>query len=129
MAVQPDDLRSMFKGSGVDEFLIESEWSSIIDDAELVVSEDLSGKGLSDDRLELITKYVAAHMVVLSAEQGGIRRSRVGQADDSYVVPDSLRQGWASTRFGQQAMALDTSNTLSSQAANVGKLPAEFRVV
>ena len=95
--------------------------------AELVVSEDLKGKGLSDARLELITKYLAAHFAIVSLERGGLTRQKVGESADSYKTGLDSDQGFLLTRFGQQAVSLDTSGTLALNATP--KQKAEFRVV
>lgn len=128
MAVSEDDVRLLFKTSNLLSNYNTQDIEVFINDAELLVSEDLSGKGLTSDRLDLITKFLAAHFIVVSAESGGLRRSRVGDADDSYVVPEA-KAGLSSTRFGQQAINLDTSGTFA-QAAVAGSMNrAQFRVV
>lgn len=129
MAVSRDDVKLLFKGSEIEEALQESDIDDFIDSATLVATEDLSGKGLSSDRVDLITRYMAAHMIVLAVENGGLRRSRVGQADESYVVPPSNALGWNASRFGQLAVNLDTSGTLAQQVINSSSKQAEFRVV
>lgn len=103
--------------------------SPFIQNAELLVDEELADKGLSDDRLDLITLYLAAHFVCITEERGGIRRSKLGDADESYVTPDgSKKEGLFITRYGQQAMMLDKSGTLANQSAN-GGLKARFTVI
>jgi len=129
MAVVPDDIRTLFKGTDLDAVLLESEINAFISNATLIVTEELSGKGLSADRLELITKYLTGHFIILTIEQGGVRRSRTGAADESYVAPPPDRQGFATTRFGQQAIALDSSGTLASLVITSSMARAEFRVV
>lgn len=131
MAVNPDDVRALFKGaSDIERLLVEQDIAGFIKTGEVIVSEDLSGLGLSDDRLDQITKYLAAHFIILAVENGGLRRSRTGQQDESYLVPSSDRVGLASTRFGQQAIALDTTGTLAEQTVTAaGQRKAEFRVI
>jgi hypothetical protein len=106
----------------------DEELTKFIENATLLVTESLSGKGLTAARLDLITIYVAAHLLVLSREGGGLRRSRLGEADESYVTPNNEMYGFNSTRFGQTAVTLDTTGTLAGIAANKG-LKSEFRVV
>ncbi len=78
--------------------------------------------------LDPIILYFAAHLVVLSDEFGGLRRSRLGEADESYKVPGDKDTGLASTRFGQMVLLLDTSGTLAGLSANKG-ITALFSVV
>ena len=99
-----------------------------INTATLIVTEELSGKGLSSDRLDAITLYLSAHFVCVTEERGGLRRSKLGDADESYVVPSSNEVGFASTRYGQQAMILDTTGTLANVSAGA-KLRARFTVI
>lgn len=94
--------------------------SVFISTATTVVTEELAGKGLTDDRLNSIALYLAAHLAVLSEEKGGLKRSKLGDADDSYKIPGDKDQGLASTRFGQVVMMLDTTGTLAGLTANKG---------
>ena len=93
--------------------------------ANAIVNEQLVGKGISDDMLERIEMYLAAHLVTLSEERGGITRDRMGDSDTSYA--QIYGSGLNSTRFGQIAVLMDTTGTLAS-IANV-KPKAQFRVV
>lgn len=83
-----------------------------LDVAALIRSEDLAGSGLSSGRLDQIELYLAAHFCVLAIERGGVTQSRLGNATENYRSPQNTLQGIASTRFGQMALALDTSGTL-----------------
>lgn len=95
--------------------------------AELVVAEDLAQADLSDARKELITKYLAAHFAIVSLERGGLTRQKVGESADTYKTGLDSDQGFLLTRFGQQAISLDTSGTLALNATP--RIKAEFRVV
>lgn len=94
--------------------------SVFISTAVHIVTEELAGKGLSDARLNSIALYLSAHLAVLSEEKGGLKRSKLGDADDSYKIPSDKDQGLASTRFGQMVMMLDTTGTLAGLTANKG---------
>lgn len=98
-----------------------------IDTAQLVVNETLAGSGLSEARLDKIVLYLAAHFLSLS-EGAEVRRAKMGDADESYVTPAAGSQGFQITRYGQQALALDTSGKLAASQAS-GGLKAEFRVI
>jgi hypothetical protein len=99
--------------------------TNMIDTANLLVDEELVGEAdHSDARLKKIELYLSAHYVALTEEGGGVTRSKLGDADESYAnVYDA---GLQSTRFGQNAASLDTSGIL---AALTPKLKAAFRVV
>jgi hypothetical protein len=99
-----------------------------LDTASLIVSEDLQGKGLSSSRLDEITIYLAAHFVAITEEKGGLRREKTGDAEDAYVTPTKVDSGLAMTRYGQQALILDSSGTLAKISAG-SKLAARFEVL
>lgn len=88
----------------------------------------LQGKGLTVDLFDQVVLYVAAHFCVLSLEQGGLKRSRLGDGDEFYKTPGDFDIGFRSTRFGQMAMILDTTGILASSATNSG-LKAKFEVI
>lgn len=94
--------------------------------ATLLVDEKLAGKGLSEDLLKTLELFLAAHFAVLSIERGGLTVMKVGDALEEYQMRDIKAFGLASTRFGQQAIVMDPTNTLASLAS--GK-QALFRVV
>lgn len=94
-----------------------------IDDAHIIVDDVLTVNGLgetpvpglTENRLKLIEKYLAGHFYLLSEENGGIIREKVGEAEASYLGANSRAgssEGFKATRFGQQALALDTTNAL-----------------
>lgn len=102
-----------------------------IEVANIVVTEDLADKGLSDDRLMFITRYLAAHFVCISEELGGLQEARIGGLAGTYEryrTQDPTAKGYATTRFGQVAQMLDSSGTLAASGANDG-LKALFRVI
>lgn len=96
--------------------------------AQLLVTEELAGSGLSSDRLDQIVLYLAAHFVCITEESGGLKRSKLGDGDDTFNSPNSKSQGLAFTRYGQQALLLDKSGSLAALSAN-GGLKARFTVI
>lgn len=96
--------------------------------AQNIADEELAGKGLSATRLDNVILYLSAHFVCLTEEKGGLRRSRLGESDESYKTPGDRETGFKSTRFGQTALMLDTSGTLAALGTNTG-LKALFTVV
>ena len=99
--------------------------TNFIDTANLFVDTHLASAGHTDEILAKIELYLAAHYVALTEEQGGLTRSKLGDADESFA--NIYGQGLKATRFGQQALAIDTTGILNSVAAT--QLKAEFRVV
>ncbi len=130
-AVTPDEVRSLFKSFPIPATVTEAEIRGWISDADLIVTEDLASTEptLTTARKNLITKFLAGHFGILSIEQGGVKRSRVGGADESYNLPPPEATGYSSTRFGQQALTLDLSGTLANAAISAASLRSEFRVV
>lgn len=106
--------------------------SFAIDIATLLVDEDLAtlSPALSDERLRQIELYLAAHFLTLTVEEGPKAAEALGDATERYH--NIYAAGLRSTRFGQQAILLDTSGTLAEQATkaeNVSKKDAQFTVV
>ncbi len=99
--------------------------TNFIDTANLFVDTHLASAGHTDEILAKIELYLAAHYVALTEEQGGLTRAKLGDADESFA--NIYGQGLKATRFGQQALAIDTTGILNSVAAT--QLKAEFRVV
>jgi hypothetical protein len=127
VTVTIEDVRAVFKGS-----IDDGDLQVALDTAELIVAEQLASSGMSTDRLDRITVYLAAHFAQFTSESGAglpgtLRRSKLGDADESYAVPtgSDMESFYRSTRWGQLAIALDTSNKLTS----MGALPARFRVI
>jgi hypothetical protein len=104
-----------------------SDVSPFIDVAHVLVTEELAASGLSDSRKAQIEKYLAAHFALVTLERGGLSRQKIGDAEDYYQIWNNREQSLSATRFGQQALILDTTGTLASLGTN--KLTAQFRVV
>lgn len=98
--------------------------TTFIETANLLVTEHLVGKGLTDKRLKLVELYLAAHFVTVTEEKGGLRTSTTSDAKDVYALQTGM--GFSMTRYGQQAMAFDTSQILRSLDKQG---PARFTVV
>ncbi len=99
--------------------------TNMVDTANVFIDTHLLSAGLPSEILKKIELYLAAHFVALTEEQGGITRSKMGDADESYA--NVYKPGFGATRFGQQALALDTTGILNSVSRIT--LKAEFRVV
>lgn len=104
---------------------------AFLDDANIFVSEDLAAKGFTSTRLKAIEKYIAAHLAIQYIERGGLVSSQTGLARDTYTSLSPLGNanigGFQLTRYGQQAITLDTSKTLLGMSTST--LKAKFRVL
>ncbi len=95
--------------------------TSFITTASLLVDEELVGTGMSDERLTEIEKYLAAHFVLMLEERGGLLETRSGESEDTYAL--DVGRGLAQTRYGQQALFLDTSGKLNAlSSGRAGRL-------
>jgi hypothetical protein len=79
--------------------------------AQLLVDEELASSGLSTLRLDEITKYLAAHFCTLKEPEG--RLTSLADRDVKATFAGSFKEGLKSSLYGQTALALDTSGTLS----------------
>lgn len=135
MAVTIDDVKAVFpplSGSPTDD-----QYTAALETAQLIADEQLKTSTtctMSDARIDKITVYLAAHFLEATKNAGealpagGLKRSKLGEADESYAIPDSTLTGYQSTRWGQLALALDTCGILAASMSNNG-LKAQFRVV
>jgi hypothetical protein len=118
--VTQDELRPLLEG-----FDGGRDLQIYIDQANVLVEEDLSGTGQSDARLRIIELNLAAHFAVVSIERGGLTMQRRGESEEGYAT-DRSQINFSSTRFGQQAITMDASGKLSTMNAPGGR--AEFKV-
>ena len=132
MAVTIADVKVLYSSSGLSDTAI----TEALDTASLIVDEQLRPNCvMSEDRYDKITKYLACHIMSISASAeggspsgGALRRDKLGDADQSYAVPDGADFGYQSTRWGQMALALDTCGILANASTNKS-VKAQFRVV
>jgi len=88
--------------------------SEIVDD---IANIDSS---ISDTRLRLIEKLVAQHM--LSAQDPRVEEDEIG--DSSAVYQGNTRRHFEATQYGQRAIALDPTNTLTSTSKEQANIRA-----
>lgn len=100
---------------------------SFIITANLIVTEELTSAGHSDARMKQIELYLAAHFVALAEEHGGLQRSETGSGME--LMANVYDKGYQMTRYGQQALALDTSGMLASSGSAAKHLSARMVVV
>lgn len=98
-----------------------------IEQANVVVDEELLGSGLTDARLRLVELNLAAHYATVAIERGGLTLRRIGETEERYQATAQDAVKLSSTRFGQQAISLDPTGKLSQMNSPRGT--AEFRVL
>lgn len=99
-----------------------------VDDANTLVEDLLGTSSLSDNILEMIARYLAAHFYTLAEHEGGIFEETIGESSEKRGSTFTLGQGLKLTRFGQTALGLDKTGALSTIEGGKKK-PALFRVV
>ena len=89
--------------------------TSILTMASGFVDEQLADVGLGDALLIEIEKYLAAHFTALREVKAGISSERADDASVTYTVGQVTNTDFLqSTHFGQVAISLDVSGTLSN---------------
>jgi len=93
--------------------------------ADLIITEDFAGTTLTSARLKQIELYLAAHFVTLTEERGNLKKHKKGDSEEEY---DMIKgSGLSLTRYGQQALSLDSTGVLASLSKPTQK--AEFRII
>jgi len=95
--------------------------SAFITTAALIVSENLEDKGLSEDRLKEIERYLAAHFACMMDPRE--EREQFGDASNTYQGKTGMALD--ATFYGQTAKLLDTSGTL----INLNKPKAKLEMI
>lgn len=89
--------------------------------ANQIVNEKLINKGLSDDQLKEIERWLAAHLAATSDRRANSKD--MGDASIDYGTKRGL--GLNSTTYGQQVKILDTTGIMS----NLGKRRTQINVL
>jgi len=87
-----------------------------ITDANLLVTEELASTSMSDDRLELIEKYLSAHFA--SIPNPLVKQESISSVSESYERA-GIGKGLEATTYGQQAISLDKSGKLAQLSKGV----------
>ena len=119
-------VRKLFPIDGTDKVV-----SHYVADANTLVSELLGTSSLSSERLEMICRYLAAHLYVLAEHEGGIFEEQIGESREKRGSTFTLGQGLRLTRWGQMVLSLDTTGTFAEETTvnTSGKKEALFRLV
>lgn len=109
-----DDIKDVF-----DTTLSDTQLTAFMNDANLFVTEELVGLGMSNDRLEAIEKYLACHFASLR----DVRTSQENIASEwSFTVQGKTGMHLDATFYGQQAKLLDSTGTLDKLGENLKKV-------
>lgn len=109
MSVEVDDVKLVI---GTETQMSDEDITSFITLATTLVSETVTETTLSANRLDLITRYLAAHLIAVSDDELRAASKKIGNTQ--YNFNELLGMGLKSTRYGQMALLLDTSGSLSS---------------
>ena len=97
-----------------------------------LVTDLLSNKGMNDDRLKDIERYLSAHFAALYDKTAMSAERKIGEAETEYYLTNSVGKYLDLTVWGQTARLLDTSGTLAEQASEdieiAGRKSALFEV-
>jgi len=90
--------------------------------ANLMVTTNLTGEGLSVDTLMQIEKWLAAHLLSITYDRQPIRSEIGGDTSEQYP---KLGEGLKMTTYGQMALALDTTGNLATAGTGMKKIKIE----
>jgi len=99
-----------------------------INDASLLVTEVLGTSGLTPERLEVIERYLAAHLYVLGEQEGGVFEEKIGESTEKRGSTFTLGRGLALTRFGQLVLSWDSTGSFADMETASAKKKAQFRL-
>lgn len=99
-----------------------------INDASLLVTEVLGTSALTPERLEVIERYLAAHLYVLAEQEGGVFEEKIGEANTKMGSTFTLGRGLALTRFGQLVLSWDSTGSFAAMETANNKKKAQFRL-
>lgn len=79
--------------------------------ADLIIDNNLIGKGLSDATLKEISRWLSAHFATIRYQ--ALSSQDIGKAKEGYIQSFAAKRFLLlSTDYGQQAVMLDTTGTL-----------------
>ena len=108
--VEPSDVL----GGGFETHLSETEVKQHISTANTIVEEQLTGEGMTEDRLARIELFLARHFIRAGPNRQ-VDTETAGPMNRSYAG-DYNRAFFESTAPGQQALMLDKSNSLGRES-------------
>ena len=118
--VEPQEVKEIISTDRVD-------LEPFIAAANSLVTDVLGGEGLSTVRLKEIERWLAAHFISQTGSEGTPGQTveeQIGETRRRFSE-NQITDNLSTTRYGQQALMLDTTGKLSG----LGKPRARFRVV
>lgn len=119
----PDAVKGIFSAACLDTLV------GYIESANSIVTSVCLTSGYTDVKLELIERWLSAHLAAVDKSQ--LKRDEIRNAREEYQSRVDL--GFDVTHYGQQAMRIDTAGNLAILNNQVKKaevpLPAEKRSV
>jgi len=108
--------------------LSDSQVTSFITDANLIVTSKFTGVVIDDDLLEAIEKWLTAHLIAMSQKR---QLSDQKVADTSIKYAGKFGLYLEHTTYGQMVIFLDSTNTMVDAQAKVGdgKVAAKLRSI
>lgn len=79
----------------------------------IVTASSLEDK-LTKVRLFEVIRWLSAHFLAMKEERGALRQSETGSSEERYG--GTMTQGLNLTRYGQQAILIDTTGILAAMA-------------
>ena len=107
----------------IDTVLDADEIAPFLQTAANVVAAQLAGEELSEDQLRDIEMWLGAHFVAIRDPR--VTEETYGDATDKFEAAKA-GSGFASTRYGQTAIALDPTGKLAAVGSRVGKPKFQF---
>lgn len=109
--ITPDQVREVIKTD-----LTDSEISGLITTAVAMYDSKLSSQGLTEALEVEIKRYLTAHYVAIKDPSPTVKDVTLGDARESYETIGNVasQEGLKATRWGQMAIALDPSGTLTT---------------
>ncbi len=88
--------------------------------ANLIITDKLTGQGLSADHLAELERWLAAHLAC--ARDPRAKTDKTGDASTTYT--GNFAEGLKSTPYGQQVLLLDSTGILSRTSAKQASFAA-----
>lgn len=96
----------------IDTEVSDDSLDAFIGTANIIVTNTLGDSDLTVTTLTEIEKWISAHLTIAMDPEESLESKKVGKATSKYT--GEFAMGLQATRYGQMAIALDTTGTLLS---------------
>jgi hypothetical protein len=107
----------------IDTELTIEEVTPFLETANVMITQNLSDEGYSDELMKQIETWLAAHFVAIRDPR--VSREKFGDGDQTFHGKSGM--GLAHTPYGQQVMMLDSHGILATVSNTKG--PADMRTL